>query len=97
MSGKLQDFRALSLPDEPYSAYCRTCWYPVYKLWSDKVHHGSGCHSGHESASTCPDALGRAKFAADMQRMREMHPEWFPERFQSEAGAAEAAEGEKCS
>jgi hypothetical protein len=75
----LKDFRALSLPDEPFSAYCKTCWYPVYKLWCDTVHHGSGCHSEHATAADCPDAMGRAKFAADMQNPREKPPEFFPE------------------
>lgn len=67
----LKDLRAPAFPDEPYSAYCKTCWNAVYSLWVDTEHHGGACQFGHQHAHECPDACGRAKFAADMQKLRD--------------------------
>lgn len=68
---EIKDLRAPALPNEQFSAYCKTCWNPVYAFWIEKEHHGSGCMFGHDRAHACPDAMGRAKFTADMNRMRE--------------------------
>jgi hypothetical protein len=45
----LPDARALSLPDEPYSAYCKVCWQSIYGCWVDTVPHHGKCPSRRRS------------------------------------------------
>jgi hypothetical protein len=54
----LPDLRALSMPDTQFSAYCKTCWHPVYAMWVDGD-HGGACPNGHEKACDCDEARRR--------------------------------------
>lgn len=38
---ELVDHRSLSMPETPFSAYCRQCWEPIYSLWVDGEHSGA--------------------------------------------------------
>lgn len=62
-----------SIPDSrslrdhgPYSAYCKVCWYSVYKAWIDEEPHHGVCPFGHFSAASCPEARNRASDAAGL-------------------------------
>jgi hypothetical protein len=79
---ELPDKRAPSMPDVPYSAYCKTCWLSVYFMWCDKVPHDGSCVHRCSDARTCPAQIGAAKNAAtlaqmkrDMAAAKEMPPE----------------------
>lgn len=39
--------------------YCRTCGWPVYLLWADKVPPPGDCPDGHSLARACPSVLNR--------------------------------------
>ena len=66
----IPDHRAPGLPDVPHSSYCKACWYPVYSMWIDTDDHLGECPQGHSAAHECPEAMGRAKFSADLQKAR---------------------------
>jgi hypothetical protein len=66
----LPDRRAVGLPDVPYSAYCRVCWYPVYRFWVEEDHKGV-CMYGCSTAADCPEAKNRAYNVATMTKLRE--------------------------
>lgn len=63
MAPDLPDRRALGLPEEPYSAYCRVCWQGVYGLWIEREPHNGVCPFG-------ADAIGNCQQAMDMERIR---------------------------
>lgn len=52
----LPDKRALSMPDIPHSARCRTCWENAYALWIGEPHDGR-CPFGAAKASECEFAI----------------------------------------
>lgn len=56
----------------PYSGYCKTCWNAVYVLWVGVEPPPGTCMFGHTNAAQCPDAIGRAKTSADIQRTKRM-------------------------
>ena len=64
----LQDFRALSLADEPYSAYCKVCWQAVYSLWIDKTPHNGACMFGHTKIEQCAQAMEWEKFKGRIRK-----------------------------
>ncbi|WP_111748596.1 hypothetical protein [Salinisphaera orenii] len=68
---EIKDKRATGMPDTPYSAYCRVCWYSIYAVWFSSQDHGGVCPHGHQTASDCPDACGRAKFSVAIQKLRD--------------------------
>lgn len=53
----LPDRRALGLPEQPYSAYCRVCWQPVYAFWIDSEPHRGECVEGARVIGGCRQAL----------------------------------------
>ena len=70
----VKDHRCLSFPNEPYSAYCKVCWYPVYTIWIDKEPPGGKCFNGCTDAAQCIEAKNRAKDSAVMEKMKEKTP-----------------------
>lgn len=68
MTSDLPDFRALSLKDEPYSAYCKICWQTVYSLWIDKVHHNGACIFGHTKIEQCSQAMKWEEFKGRIRK-----------------------------
>ncbi len=67
----LPDRRALGLPDEPFSAYCKVCWQGVYCCWIEKEAHGGVCIFGHTKATDCRQAVEWERFKADIRKYRE--------------------------
>ena len=67
---ELKDHRCPGLPNKPYSSYCKVCWYPIYTLWMSKEDHNGECHHGCKSADTCPEAINRATFSANLQKAK---------------------------
>lgn len=53
----------------PYSAYCRLCWNPVYKLWIQEDAPDGKCQFGREGPHCCPDAINRARNAATIKAL----------------------------
>ena len=60
------DKRSQTAPDEPYSAFCKVCWLPVYVLWIDKEHHHGVCPNGATRADQCTKALSAAEMTANL-------------------------------
>jgi hypothetical protein len=54
----------------PYSGYCKVCWNAVYVLWIEHEPPPGTCVHGMACAAECPDALGRAKLSADVQKYK---------------------------
>lgn len=60
---------ARSLRDHgPFSAYCKVCWYQVYRGWIDDEPHNGMCPHGHDRADKCPEAMTRAAEGAQLKR-----------------------------
>lgn len=58
---------ARSLRDHgPFSAYCKVCWYQVYRAWIDDEPHNGVCIHGRARAEECPEAMNRAADAASL-------------------------------
>jgi hypothetical protein len=53
-----------------FDGYCKVCWNPVYVMWVDKTDPAGECMFGHKAAHECPEAMGRAKLQATMERLR---------------------------
>ncbi|WP_421782695.1 hypothetical protein [Kiloniella litopenaei] len=65
-----------SLPDHKtangkFSSYCKVCWNPIYTLWISDEDHGGVCPEGAKQAHECSDAMGRAKFSAELKKAKE--------------------------
>lgn len=67
---ELPDHRCLSMPDVPYSSYCKVCWHPIYTLWISKADHKGACMHGHVDARDCREACNRDRNSIEMQRLR---------------------------
>ena len=61
----MSDIQSLP-PQIPLSAYCRVCWNPVYRLWSEGIPADNQCHHGCTAAHECPDAMSRAEATAEV-------------------------------
>lgn len=71
-SATLPDRRSPAFPNEPYSAYCRVCWSPVYALWIDNGENPRGkCQFGHAVATQCEDAMNAAHNKASVIKARQ--------------------------
>lgn len=68
MIADLPDFRAPSLKDEPYSAYCKVCWQTVYSLWIDKIPHNGACIFGHTKIEQCSQAMEWEEFKGRIRK-----------------------------
>ena len=53
----LPDKRALSMPDVPFSAYCKVCWQNIYCMWVDKTPHDGSCIEGATTIGDCKQAV----------------------------------------
>lgn len=70
----LPDRRSLAFPDEPFSAYCKTCWQCVYPLWIDaNDHHGGVCMFGHKESKHCTQAMDWERFKGGIRKYLREH------------------------
>ena len=68
---EIKDHRALAFPDEPYSAYCKVCWYPIYTVWIDREdHHNGECPEGHLRADECENARARMETRRVLEQLK---------------------------
>lgn len=75
MQNDTQTTTIATLPEQKtlngkFDAYCRVCWNPVYAFWVSDEDHGGKCHSGHNRAQDCPDAMGRAQLTATIAHLK---------------------------
>lgn len=65
---ELPDKRSLGMPGVPYSAYCRQCWGPYYRLCTGE--HDGSCVLDAEKPEQCQNALNSAKNRYEFIKLR---------------------------
>ena len=65
---EIPDRRALGMPDEPYSAYCRVCWQATYRFWVDRQPHDGSCPFGAKQITDCEQAMAWERCKGQIKR-----------------------------